>query len=228
MPSCGRPSESAKFCHCAQSKSDSGSMDGVPSVANPNGSNAAASPVPPRKLDPPSPARPSLAPLGPPPPAAPDRLEPPYPSVELPPEMGVEAPSSPMPKLSVGLKLRLSKFESGKANERSGGGLGAGAADADAEAGVAVVSLTSTLEKAGWSVGRAPAGAGVLVLGSGAAAAAAAVSSALSASPAMCVDRRLEAYGEPAVRGLGPVGDPGEADERMRPEGSLIRRSVTK
>lgn len=84
-----------------QSKRLSGNIDGVPSPENPNGSNAACPPKPlPRKV-------------------------PVFPAPILPPSAGVAVPE--LVKLRTGLKERFSRFESGKAKERSGGGLGAGA-----------------------------------------------------------------------------------------------------
>lgn len=180
-------------------------MLGVPSPEKPKGSNAAApSPTPPKNEG-------RLCPVG------------------LP--VGSRKDPEELPRLRVGLNDMPSRTESWSANDMSGADVGAADERAESELPFALASTCI----GGWSEPLVVAGCDICAAaGSGgvalflAEAAAPAVDVALSfASPARCVDRKLDEYGEGCARGLGPL-DPGEAEDRIRPDGSLMRRSVTK
>ena len=179
-------------------------MLGVPSPEKPKGSNAAApSPTPPKNEG-------RLCPVG------------------LP--VGSRKDPEELPRLRVGLNDMPSRTESWSANDMSGADVGA-----DESAGFGFPFALASTCIGGWSEPLvvvdcdvcAAAGSGGVVLFL-VEAAAPAVGVALSfASLAKCVERRLDEYGEGCARGLGPL-DPGEAEDRIKPDGSLMRRSVTK
>ena len=86
----------------------SGNKEGVPSLDIPNGSNASNPGIPPFPPTPPNPFPPPPAPPGP--------------------KKSLELDPGTVLRLREGLNERVSKVESGNANDRSGGGLGAGGA----------------------------------------------------------------------------------------------------
>jgi hypothetical protein len=113
-------------------------------------------------------------------------------------------PSSGRLKLSSGLNERLSRLESGKTNERSGGGFGAGAEKAALLAGGRLVAVGAEPARVGVDVGGRLGGTGRAGVSVALAAEDEVVASAAvapfaegSSSPATCVVRKLEAYGEP-------------------------------